>query len=97
MIPQCFPSSNGKMQVNLLASTTGKTEWIDYIPVQNSFGDESYTLNSYANNGAIEVNVVDPTGLVAGIDYINVYEDAAKTVPWSDDTNGYIPVYFEAS
>jgi len=34
------------------------------------------------------------TGKVAGIDYINVYEDATLTKPWSTDAGGYIPTWY---
>jgi hypothetical protein len=34
------------------------------------------------------------TGKQAGKDYINVYEDAAKTVAWSSSNNGYIPIWY---
>ena len=97
MIPQCFPTSyisaNGKtkMKVNELVSTSGLKEWIDFIPVQSVL---SYGGDNYNNNGAIEVEVLaDLTGLQAGKDYINIYEDGAKTVAWSSSNNGYIPIY----
>lgn len=101
MIPQCFPSkyisANGKtkMVVNVLADTTGLKEWIDFIPVQEVL---TYGGDNYNNNGAIEVDVLaDTTGLQAGKDYINVYEDGTKTVAWSSNNNGYIPIYNAAA
>lgn len=100
MIPRCFPSTyataNGKtkMVVNLLVSTSGLKEWIDYIPVQSVL---SYNGDTYNNDGAIEVDVLgSTTGLQAGKDYINVYEDGTKTVAWSSSNNGYIPIYNSA-
>ena len=100
MIPRCFPSTystyNGstKMVVNLLGSTSGLKEWIDYIPVQSVL---TYNGNTYNNDGSIEVEVLaSTTGLQAGKDYINVYEDGTKTVAWSSSNNGYIPIYNSA-
>lgn len=100
MIPQCFPTkyitANGKtkMVVNSLVSTSGLKEWVDFIPVQVVL---SYNGDTYNNNGAIEVEVLaSTTGLQAGKDYINVYEDGTKTVAWSSNNNGYIPIYYEA-
>lgn len=97
MIPRCFPSTyataNGKtkMVVNLLVSTSGLKEWIDFIPVQSVL---TYNGDTYNNNGAIEVEaLVSVSGLQAGKDYINVYEDGTKTVAWSSNNNGYIPIY----
>ncbi len=101
MIPRCFPSKyiteNGKtrMVVNILADTTGLKEWIDYIPVQEVL---SYNGDTYNNDGAIEVEALaSTTGLQAGKDYINVYEDGSKTVAWSSNNNGYIPIYNAAT
>lgn len=99
MIPRCFPSeyisANGatRIKVNVLASKTGLKEWIDFIPVKNVYS-AAYTRNSYNNNGAMEASVVNPSGLKAGIDYVNVYEDAGKTVAWSSNNNGYIPINY---
>lgn len=100
MIPRCYPTvyatANGKTQmvVNILADVTGLKEWIDYIPVKNTV---SPTINSYNNDGAIEIyEIPSTTGKQAGKDYINVYEDAAKTVAWSSNNNGYIPIYYTA-
>lgn len=101
MIPQCFPTSyisaNGKtkMKVNSLVSTSGLKEWIDFIPVQTVL---TYGGDTYNNDGAIEVEVLaSTTGLQAGKDYINVYEDGTKTVAWSSSNNGYIPIYNAAA
>jgi hypothetical protein len=100
MIPRCFPSveTNGvtKMQVNVLVDTTGLEEWVDFIPVIN-IDPATYTPNSYDDDGAIEVDVIDPTNKQAGLDYINVYEDGDKTIPWSTDADGYIPINYEVA
>lgn len=102
MIPRCFPTeyatANGttKIKINVLEDTTGLKEWIDFIPVQNIF-DDPYTVNSYDADGAMEASVIDPSGLQAGLDYINVYEDGSKTVAWTTDANGYIPINYEVA
>ena len=100
MIPRCFPTTyvtaNGttKMVVNKLVSTTGKTAWVDYIPVKKP-AVEPTIKNTYSNTGAMLVDVlVSTTGKKAGIDYIDVYEDNAYTKAWSTDSGGYIPVWY---
>jgi hypothetical protein len=100
MIPRCYPSTyataNGttKMVVNSLASTTGLTAWVDYIPTKK-LGSAPAQYNTYDNAGAMFVDVLaSTTGKVAGIDYINVYEDATLTKAWSTDASGYIPIWY---
>ena len=98
MIPRCFPTTyvtaNGatKMVVNNLASTTGLKEWIDYIPVKK-LDSEPAQKNTYSTGMWVDV-LANTTGKQAGKDYINVYEDAAKTVAWSSSNNGYIPIWY---
>ena len=89
MVPQTFPSVNGKMVVYKLASITGLARWSGYIPVKTA---ETLPKNSY--DGSIDADVlVSVTGKKAWIDYIPVYEDAAATKPWLVSADGYIPIY----
>jgi hypothetical protein len=89
MVPQTFPSVNGKMVVFKLSSLTGLSRWSDYIPVQTA---ETLPKNSY--DGSIDAEIlVSTSGKKAWIDYIPVYEDAAATKPWLVSADGYIPIY----
>jgi hypothetical protein len=90
MVPQTFPSVNGKMVVYKIATTTGLARWSDYIPVKTAGSPGQ--LNSYSGN--IDASVLGSiTGKKAWIDYIPVYEDAAATKAWLVSADGYIPIY----
>ena len=95
MVPHTFPSTLGgngyqQMVIYKLASLTGLTRWIDYIPVKTS-GTQGI-LNSY--DGNMYVNVLGSiTGKQAWLDYIPAYEDAAATTAWEVNSSGYIPIY----
>lgn len=87
------PNGHTACVVYQITDTTGLKEWIDYIPVKFSTQDPP-EVNTYNNNAAQLVsNLLDITGKTAGYDYIRVYENEAKTVPWSTDANGYIPCF----
>lgn len=90
MVPQTFPSVNGKMVVFKLSSLTGLSRWIDYIPVKTAVSPG--ILNSYDGNMDADI-LVSASGKKAWIDYIPVYEDAAATKPWLVSADGYIPIY----
>ncbi len=90
MVPQTFPSVDGKMVVYKLASITGLARWSGYIPVKTAGSPGQ--LNSYSGN--IYASVLGSvTGKKAWIDYIPVYEDASATKPWLVSADGYIPIY----
>ena len=89
MVPQTFPSVNGKMVVFKLSSLTGLTRWSDYIPVKTAL---TLPKNSYSGSMDAEI-LVSTTGKKAWIDYIPVYEDAAATKAWLVSADGYIPIY----
>lgn len=96
MIPQTYPSvlvSNERaMTVFAITDTTGLVEWTDYIPVKEVAAG-AVKRNRYATDGAIAVNVLaSASGLQAGRDYIRIYVDNTKTIPWSSDDGGFIPV-----
>lgn len=96
MIPRTYPTKystfNGSTEVivKFLSSVEGLTAWIDYIPV--NFGNiPSDVPNSY--DGYMSVyEITDTTSKQAWKDYIPVYLDNTKTVAWSDNANGYIPI-----
>jgi hypothetical protein len=96
MIPRSFPSvinattSEADMTVFFLSSVAGLREWIDYIPVKKvTVG----TANRYSNDGFKTTNpLASITGLTAWIDYVPAFIDASKTIPWSTDAAGFIPV-----
>jgi hypothetical protein len=98
MIPRCFPTvyatANGttKWVVNKLESTSGLTEWIDYIPVKK-LEEEPAQKNTYSTGMWVEV-LESLEGKVAGIDYNNVYEDSELTAEWSTNASGYIPIWY---
>jgi hypothetical protein len=96
MIPRSYPSiineltGESDMKVHFLSSVSGLQEWIDYIPVKSI---SSGTPNQYSNDGYKTINsVASVVGLQVYVDYIPVYVDASKTVPWSCDSNGFIPL-----
>ncbi len=98
MIPVTFPTTvDGttgirEMVIYKIASVVGLTRWTDYIPVKTV--STSATLQGTTNAGGYQpVNVLgSATGLTAWVDYVPCYEDAAATVPFTTDTNGYIPI-----
>ena len=95
IFPSVYVTPNGETAavVDLITDTTGLTRWVDYFPVQFTTADDTPT-NEFANNGAILVDVLLSTsGLVAGSDYIRIYEDVTTATEWSTDADGYIPVY----
>ena len=95
IFPSVYVTPNGETAavVELLTDTTGLQRWVDYIPVQFAIADDTPT-NEFANNGAILVDVLLSTsGLVAGSDYLRIYEDVSTAIEWSTDLDGYIPVY----
>lgn len=90
MVPQTFPSVNGKMVVFKLAVLTGLSRWADYIPVKTA--ESPGALNSY--DGNIDAEILESvSGKKAWIDYIPVYEDDDATKPWLVSADGYIPIY----
>ena len=90
MVPQTFPSTNGKMVVFKITDLTGLTRWSDYIPVKTA--GSPGILNSYSGN--IDANILGSvSGKKAWIDYIPVYEDASATKAWLVSADGYIPIY----
>ena len=98
MIPQCFPSVPDKddnqslMVVYKLSSISGKTRWVDYIPVKTA--GTATVKNSYS--GQMYVSVLSSvTGKQAWLDYVPVYEDSSATKAWLCSADGYIPIYVE--
>ena len=97
MIPATYPTFTnpfngfGDCKISYLSSVSGLVAWTDYIPVRTVVASTSIEGRTEAN-GYQNVHPVGATGNVAWTDYIPVYEDATKTVPWSTDANGYIPV-----
>jgi len=81
------------MVVSTIASTTGLTRWVDYIPIQ--LAAESSVENSMNNNGAIAAKEIASTsGKQAGKDYIRVYVDESATKKWTISSDGYLPLFF---
>jgi hypothetical protein len=95
LIPRTYPStvdSNNivRMTVFILSDVTGMTPWKDYIPVKNVASPTQ--LNSYGQNDAIAVNVLDNnTDLVPFRHYVPVYVDNSATDAWQVSSIGYIP------
>ena len=99
MIPATYPTSyvtaNGDtaMVVELITDISGLTIWTDYVPVKYTILD-SDPINTFSSNGTLLVDeLLSTTGLIAGTDYIRIYEDLSATIPWSTDVAGYLPVY----
>ncbi len=90
MVPQTFPSNNGKMVVFKITDLTGLRRWSDYIPVKTA--GSPGILNSYSGNIDADI-LVSSSGKKAWIDYIPVYEDASATKAWLVSADGYIPIY----
>lgn len=89
MVPQTYPSNNGKMVVYKISTLTGLKRWSDYIPVKTAL-----TLPKNSYSGSIDADIlVSISGKKAWIDYIPVYEDASATKAWTVSSDGYIPIY----
>lgn len=84
-----LPNGATAMVVWEITSVTGLQAWIDYIPVTITQSTTAAKRNTFDYDGAINANLMkDVTGLVAGIDYVKVYQVTSGT-PWID----YIPLY----
>lgn len=95
MLPVCSPSdANGNTKVFELASISGLTQWVDYIPVQVVV-ENTLVAETTEPGGYRKVNsLASDSGLVAWKDYIPVWIVSGRTRPWNtDDTNGYIPMF----
>lgn len=92
MIPVTYPvvpsGTHNAIVVFPLSSVVGLQEWIDYIPVrQSTIG----FINSF--DGYIVSSVItNTTGLQQWKDYIPVFVDNSKTIPFSTNSGGYIPI-----
>jgi hypothetical protein len=72
-----------------ITSVAGLQAWIDYIPVTIAQSTTAAKQNTFDYDGAISAKLMgDVTGLIAGTDYIKVYQVTSGT-PWID----YIPLY----
>lgn len=72
-----------------ITSVTGLQAWIDYIPITITQSTTADKRNTFDYDGSINANLMsDVTGLVAGIDYVKVYQVTSGT-PWID----YIPLF----
>ena len=80
-------------KVIYVVSPTGKTKWVDYLPVKINFPN-SADINRYNDIGALGIHTLSSnSGLVAWVDYIPVVivgtTDAKK---WRYDDDGHLPV-----
>lgn len=97
MIPYTFPSvlkedGTTACRVRLLTDVTGLVTWTDYTPIK--FEASNSFVNTYANGGTQAVQIeTDFTGLVSGIDFIEVFVDVTATKPFSTDFGGFIPCF----
>ncbi len=94
MLPVCSPSdANGDTKIFALASVTGLTEWVDYIPVQTASLVAS-EINRTSPTGFRQVNsLASDSGLAAWKDYVPVFVTTGRTTPWNTGPDGYIPMY----
>lgn len=97
MIPHTYPTTRdgageSRMRVSFLASVTGLTRWVDYIPVKTVAWTTADKGTTNANGFMPMERVATTTGLRAFADYVPVYEDAAATLPHNSGPSGYIPV-----
>jgi hypothetical protein len=84
-----LPNGATAMVVWEITSVTGLQAWIDYIPVTITQSTTAAKRNTFDYDGAISAKLMgDVTGLIAGTDYIKVYQVTSGT-PWID----YIPLY----
>lgn len=84
-----LPNGATAMVVWEITSVTGLQAWIDYIPVTITQSTTAAKQNTFDYDGAISAKLMgDVTGLIAGTDYIKVYQVTSGT-PWID----YIPLY----
>lgn len=88
------PSVPGNIMVVAEVSPEGLTKWVDYIPVLYVETVDADKLNTYDDDGAIQVITLESTaGLVAGKDYIPVVSEASPGPrQWTYDDSGYIRV-----
>jgi len=95
MLPVTSPmDAAGDTKVFALASVSGLTQWVDYVPVQ-VVDFAATVINKTDSGGFRQVNsLAADTGLLPFKDYIPVFVVTGRTMPWNtDDTNGYIPMY----
>ncbi len=60
-----------------------------YVPIKRI---GTVNAGTFENDGHVNQTFLGSNaGLAPWIDYVPVKQDAAKTVPWSTDANGFIP------
>lgn len=75
-----------------VVSATGRTKWVDYIPVRQVVPGTDKT-NRYDQDGALPVTILGSvTGLREWVDYTPVVEVASSTNQWRCEADGYIPI-----
>ncbi len=92
MIPFTPPcNTTFKVKTFTLASLTGLTRWVDYIPVKEVTPGR---VDSYDNNGAVSVApLANETGSIRWVDHLPVGVVAdADSGKWRTDNAGFIPV-----
>ncbi|TXH51575.1 MAG: hypothetical protein E6Q97_18140, partial [Desulfurellales bacterium] len=98
MIPHTYPnnlnpfSDMSQCVITYLSSVSGMTAWTDYIPVRTVSATGNIEGRTEATGYQAVYVLTVLTNKTAWIDYIPVYEDGTKTVAWSTDANGYIPI-----
>lgn len=83
-------NTNGKMPVKVV-STSGLTEWVDYVTVKVDASGAG-RANSYDADGGHIASAVYTGSGSAWVDYVPISVDSTRTVPWEYSSNGYIPV-----
>jgi hypothetical protein len=80
-----------KLNIYQLSSVAGKTQWVDYWPIQFENSTTAQEADRTDPLGAVTCTVLTSTaGLVAWVDYIPVY--VVGTAKWRYDHNGFIPL-----
>lgn len=94
--PDIFDSNSRKAAVVYYVTSPNlakrwKTDIDGFIPVKEVATPDRY--NSFNLGDAIAVYAIESvTGLIPWLHYIPVYVDAAATVPWQTNDDGYIPI-----
>jgi hypothetical protein len=93
--PDTSSDASGPFKIRkvLIVSESGRTKWVNYIPVKQIDADGE-NIGRFQNVGGVEVELLGSgTGLTEWVDYIPVVEvNDSDTYRWRYDNAGFIPI-----
>lgn len=95
MIPRTYKLNASGHWIVYNVNPSGKTEWVDYIPVQ-AVTDVPASTNRYEEDGHIQADTLaSVSGLTEWADYTPVYVVTGRADRWRTSADGFIPIVDE--